>query len=176
MGAVFGANAQEDIDLFETLCGDQSTENIADILAGLAEDIRNGEDLNLTLLQVATMVGTIRATCSGYLWTSEEYGNDTVTDPVVFADAAYRLIVEGNTSASVELTVISGKCGDTFAFIPSAGGRSESVSVMESCYAILDLEGDDIWSVLFEPIVTLETTCSRCATSCPPGPVNRSPA
>jgi hypothetical protein len=145
---------QEDV---ASLCTDEwKTETMTravDILSGWEES----ENLNQTIVQTAAILATVRTRCDGLTFTSEEYGQSAVTDIILFPDGVYKLVIEGNGSISVEVTELEGDCGDRFSFVPSDGGRVETVSAMEGCIALLEFSAgitDEVeWTVTYQPVI-----------------------
>ncbi|MDX2137606.1 MAG: hypothetical protein SF123_05880 [Chloroflexota bacterium] len=137
------------------LCSDRGVDNLARVLEETAAALRDDPAAAAQRLTVVSAgIASYRARCeSNLIFTSEAYGLKTVTDAIIFPDGAYRLIIESTGSAQLELTPIGGDCGDTFTFTDSAGGRNETVSLMEGCVAILDFDADTDYVVTYEPIV-----------------------
>jgi hypothetical protein len=149
-------NAQDIETDQETLCGEDRYQVFADFLIRAADDIRESEEPDMLVLELQSAIASWRLLCDGYTFTSDEYGLDAVTDVITFHDGVYKMRLESTSSFDVDITVLSGRCGDTFAYVSSSGGVSESVSVMEGCVALIDFSGDEEWTLAYEPVYTGE--------------------
>lgn len=153
-GAMF-ALAQEEEPIGE--CDQDQYNEIADFIELLAEDLRNGEYNQESIIQVQVAIGTMRAFCEGYTFTSEDYGIDVVTDVIVFRDGTYRGIFDAEESASLSIEEASGDCD--FAFwqdtINDEGPDQELVE-FEDCVGIIEVSASAPWTFVLEPIVVNE--------------------
>lgn len=138
-------------------CGQEQFDAIADLLTVATETLQSGELDQTALVQAQIAIATLRAFCDGYVFTSEEYGTDVVTDPISFRDGVYRAVFESSTSATLTLEGLSGDCEiGAFMTTLSAGGEDQELWQLEDCVGVLDVSGREGWAFRLEPIVTTE--------------------
>lgn len=137
-------------------CTQEQYDAIAGLLMTAAEDLQAGNVDQETLLPAQVGIATLRAFCDGYVFTSEEYGNDVITDPISFRDGVYRAVFESPALARVSIEELSGDCDFGFMSVMSDGGEDQEIWQLDGCVALLDFSGREGWSLRLEPIVSTE--------------------
>jgi len=151
------AVAQDEEEIYIGDCSQDVYDGIAVLLDEMAEELRAGELNQETVLQTQISIATLRAFCDGYIFDSEEYGMDVVTDPIVLRDGLYRGILVADSFTSLTLEEVSGDCDFGGWFITNSdGGEEQELVEIEDCIAIIEANSSVPWTFTLEPIALAE--------------------
>lgn len=138
----------------EQTCTPEQWEGFVPHMNEIVETI-TGDDPLLALFQIEAVIESIRATCTGGVWTSEDYGeNSVVIGPVIFSGTLYEATLKTTGSASASMTTLEGKCDELESIILTTdldSEEEEEATVLyefENCIALFEVEGygDSPWS------------------------------
>lgn len=134
-------------------CTQEELDFAADTLDALSAQLRSGDFDQRTILTVQITVSTLRAVCDGDMFSSETYGTDTVTDPIVFGTGFYRAVLESETPAQIDVKEFSGDCGILPEISVADEGHGEELWQFIDCIASLDISAEGDWVLRLEPIL-----------------------
>lgn len=155
--AAVAQDDEPDLSL-DTLCTDQGRADMLTVVRNTLDSFEADPDAPNTLVAAQLVLATYRANCElGLVFTSDEFGLDWVSDPIVFPDGAFRVTFEAvNGGAGFNLEGLDGDCDFSVNSIIAEGETSQDFHTFEGCVAVLDTAqyGADSWTLTFEPVVT----------------------
>lgn len=135
--------AQED----EPAACDYAT--IGERLVEAGESLADSANPAEALRELQGEIAQFSAGCSGFVFSSEEYGRSVVLDIMEFPDGFYRVTLD-STSANVDVTEVEGDCGDTFFY--TNDGRVQTAGEMAGCVALIAIDADADWTLSYEKL------------------------
>ena len=142
---------------FPLTCTPEGRAMLADALTTAAANVRANREVEASLMVIQASAATYLSQCAGLVFTNELYGLDRVTDPIAFPDGVYRMVLESNGLAEVELTPLQGECGDTYVYTSRDATHRESASRMIDCIAVLDIASEQPYTLTYQPILVRQT-------------------
>lgn len=139
--------AQDEGIGFDELCTEAGKATVAEGLTTFADGLLDytEQELNLALTQIQAILASYKTQCEGLVFNSEQYP-DGVTDPILIPDGTYRVTLETSGRVTIDITELDGRCGDTYLYQED----EQTVSQIENCVALFDIESDAEWTLTFE--------------------------
>lgn len=149
---VSAASAQEPAS--EQTCTPEEWAAYQQSFTDIIPELTTSENPIDILLLLDAIINTVRATCTGATYSSEELGTEAIIGPIAFSGTIYQATLTSEYFSSVQITEIAGDC-DKFNLLSVAemtGGTANTIYEFSECVAMFEVNSSKPWTFAIERI------------------------